>query len=165
MTTPDPYTAEARLCDNTGMISDERVTPGAPGTLLAQKLTYRQLLNNLRSHTSLAPYTGKPIRCTGSAHLAGEHFRCTSPAHNTTHAGASYLRDYAQAMTLQLATVDATDPAHNTAVATVHAAQTAADALATNPADPVAQAVIDLLQTMATPQAVTATLTTHSTAT
>lgn len=77
----DPYTAEVRLCDETGMVSDERVTPGAPGTILDPELTYRRLLNNLRGHTDLSPYTGPPFACTGSAHLAREHFRCTNPIH------------------------------------------------------------------------------------
>lgn len=76
-----PYTAEVRLCDDNGMVSDERVRGGSPGTTLDPKLTYRQLLNNLRGHTGLAPYTGDPFTCTGSAHLAREHFRCTNPRH------------------------------------------------------------------------------------
>lgn len=76
----DPYTTEARLCDDRGLISDEPVdmVSAAPG------LTYRRLLNNLRSHTGLPPYDGAPVVCTGSAHLAREHIRCTSPAHVTT---------------------------------------------------------------------------------
>lgn len=81
MSTVDPYTAEARLCDDDGVVSDNPVTPGAPGTAVSPGLTYRQLLNNLRRHKGMEPYTGEPFRCTGSAHLAGEHFRCTSPAH------------------------------------------------------------------------------------
>ena len=82
MTYIDPYTAEVRLCDDAGMVSDERVTPGAPGTILDPELTYRKLLNNLRGHTGLTPYTGEPFACTGSAHLAREHFRCTNPIHS-----------------------------------------------------------------------------------
>lgn len=78
----DPYTAEARLCDDASLISDNPVTPGAPGTAVSPGLTYRQLLNNLRGHTGLEPYTGEPFRCTGSAHLAGQHWFCTSPAHS-----------------------------------------------------------------------------------
>lgn len=77
----DPYTAEARLCDDSGMVSDERVPPGSPGTMLNPELTYRQLLNNLRAHTDLPPYTGPAFQCTGSAHLAGKHVRCTNPGH------------------------------------------------------------------------------------
>jgi hypothetical protein len=34
----DPYTAEVRLCDDAGMVSDERVAPGAPGTILEEAL-------------------------------------------------------------------------------------------------------------------------------
>lgn len=75
---PDPYTTETRLCDDAGMVSDELVTP--PNEFNPQ-LTYRQMLNNLRAHTGLAPYEGEPYPCTGSAHLAREHIRCTSPAH------------------------------------------------------------------------------------
>lgn len=80
----DPYTDEARLCDDSGIVSDSRVAPGSPGTMLDPELTYRQLLNNLRRHGGQEPYTGEDFRCTGSAHLAGQHFRCTSPAHTTT---------------------------------------------------------------------------------
>lgn len=82
----DPFTASARLCDDHGMVSDERVAPGEPGTVLNPALTYRQLLNNLRAHTGLPPYEGEPFWCTGSAHLAREHFRCTSPAHAANQA-------------------------------------------------------------------------------
>lgn len=84
MSQPSTYTMDARLCDDAGMISDEPVTPGAPGTQFDPQLTYRKLLNNLRAHTGLAPYTGAPITCTGSAHLAGEHIRCTNPRHYVT---------------------------------------------------------------------------------
>lgn len=80
-TLPDPYTMDARLCDDTGMVSDERVPPGAAGTAFDPELTYRQLLNNLRGHTGLPPYTGPAFACTGSAHLAREHVRCTNPVH------------------------------------------------------------------------------------
>ncbi len=80
----DPYTSEARLCDDAGMVSDERVTPGAPGTTFDPGLTYLRLMNNLRARTGLAPYEGPPIGCTGSVHLAGEHMRCTNPIHYTT---------------------------------------------------------------------------------
>lgn len=83
----DPYTMDARLCDNNGIISDQPVEPGSPGTTLAPQLTYRTLLNNLRRHTGLDPYTGEPFPCTGSAHLAREHIRCTSPAHTEAPAG------------------------------------------------------------------------------
>lgn len=75
------YTAEARLCDDVGLISDEPVAPGSPGTTFDPELTYRRLLNNLRHYTGLPPYTGPSVPCTGSAHLAGEHFRCTNPIH------------------------------------------------------------------------------------
>jgi hypothetical protein len=37
--------------------------------------------NNLRAHTGLKAVE-QPFRCTGHAHLAGEHIRCTSPAHD-----------------------------------------------------------------------------------
>lgn len=83
----DRYTMDARLCDDAGMISDEHVTLGAPGATFDPELTYRRLLNNLRAHTGLAPYTGPPIGCTGSAHLAGEHIRCTNPRHTTMFDG------------------------------------------------------------------------------
>lgn len=72
---------DIRLCDDEGMVSDEPVKPGSPGTLLDPTLTYRGVLNNLRAHTGLAPYIGDWFVCTGSAHLAGIEFRCTSPAH------------------------------------------------------------------------------------
>ena len=77
----DTYTAQARLCDDAGMVSDERVAPGEPGTAFDPELSYRQLLNNLRRHTGLPPYDGPAFRCTGSAHLARERFRCTNPLH------------------------------------------------------------------------------------
>jgi hypothetical protein len=38
----DPYTAEARLCDDVGMVSRERVPLGEPGTAFDPDLTYRQ---------------------------------------------------------------------------------------------------------------------------
>jgi hypothetical protein len=75
------YTSEALLCDDAGLVSTERVAPGAPGTTFDPELTYLKLLNNLRAHTGLPPYEGEPFRCTGSAHLAGEHMRCTNPIH------------------------------------------------------------------------------------
>lgn len=81
----DPFTMEVRLCDDNGMVSDERVEPGSPGTVFDPDLTYRKLLNNLRARNGSAdtrkPYEGEPFACTGSAHAAGEHVRCTSPAH------------------------------------------------------------------------------------
>lgn len=77
----DPYTMDAQLCDDAGLISDAAVAAGNPGTILDPQLTYRQLLNNLRARTGLGPYTGEPFRCTGSAHLAREHVRCTNPIH------------------------------------------------------------------------------------
>lgn len=82
---PDSYTMEARLCDDDGMVSDERVAPGSPGTAFDPDLTYRKLLNNLRARNgnpdARKPYEGEPFPCTGSAHVAGEHVRCTSSAH------------------------------------------------------------------------------------
>lgn len=81
---PDPYTMEARLCDDRGMVSDERVPPGNPGTIFDPELTYRALLNSLRAYTDLPAYLGEPFACTGSAHLARQHVRCTSPAHATS---------------------------------------------------------------------------------
>lgn len=68
-----------RLCDDRGMVSDERVPAGAPGTLLDPELTYRKLVNNLRAQTGLPPV--EEFHCTGSAHLAREVFVCISPAH------------------------------------------------------------------------------------
>lgn len=81
--TSDPYTMDARLCDDAGMVSDERVPRGEPGTALDPELTYRRLLDNLRAVGGLPRYTGPAFQCTGSAHLAGEHFRCTNPIHIT----------------------------------------------------------------------------------
>lgn len=75
------FTAEVRLCDDAGMVSDAPVKAGSPGTILDPELTYRKLLNNLRGHTGLPAYTGEPFPCTGTGHLAGEHFRCTNPIH------------------------------------------------------------------------------------
>jgi hypothetical protein len=76
---------EIRLCDDNGLVSDEKVEPGSPGTIFDPELTYRKLLNNLRARNSdpdaRAPYTDEPFVCTGSAHLAGQVFRCTNPAH------------------------------------------------------------------------------------
>lgn len=77
---------EVRLCDDAGMVSDERVQPGSHGTILDPDLTYRKLINNLRAHTGLPPYVGPPFPCTGSAHLAREVFRCTGPAHQRSTA-------------------------------------------------------------------------------
>lgn len=83
--TTETYTLELRLCDDAGMVSDEPVEPGSPGTLVSPDLTYRKLLNNMRARNNnpdaRRPYEGAPFPCTGSAHLAGEHIRCTSPAH------------------------------------------------------------------------------------
>lgn len=72
---------EIRLCDNAGMVSDERVEPGSPGLAFDPDLTYRKLLTNLRAASGLPASDWPEIHCTGSAHLAGEVFRCTSPAH------------------------------------------------------------------------------------
>lgn len=69
-----------RMCDDDGMVSNVRVEPGSPGTALNPDLTYLKLLNNLRSHGGHAPVE-ESFHCTGSAHLAAEHFLCTSPAH------------------------------------------------------------------------------------
>lgn len=81
----DPYTMEVRLCDDDGMVSDERVEPGSPGTQFDPDLTYRKLHNNLRARNTnpdtRKPYEGPPFVCTGHAHLGGEHIRCTGPAH------------------------------------------------------------------------------------
>lgn len=79
--TTDPYTMEARLCDDNGMVSRERVEPP---NVFNPDLTYLGQLNNLRARTyprgEHKPVT-EPFHCTGSAHQAGEHVRCTSPAH------------------------------------------------------------------------------------
>jgi hypothetical protein len=81
----DPYTTEARLCDDAGMVSDTPVEPGNP---FDPELTYRKQLNNLRAHTGLSPHEGPAFRCTGSAHLAREHIRCTNPIHAVTMAAS-----------------------------------------------------------------------------
>lgn len=86
----DPYTAHARLCDDTGMVSNKPVTPANP---FDPGLTYRQQLSNLRGHTGLDPYTGEPFPCTGSVHLAREHIACTSPAHRPGAAPSGSERD------------------------------------------------------------------------
>jgi hypothetical protein len=49
--TSDPYTADARLCDDDGIVRQG------------------------------AMHHGTNYPCTGHAHFAGEHYRCTSPAH------------------------------------------------------------------------------------
>lgn len=76
----DPFTLEARLCDDDGMVSHERTPPNA----FDAELTYMKQLNNLRAVSGHGPYEGEPFHCTGSAHLAHEHIRCTSPAHQQT---------------------------------------------------------------------------------
>lgn len=90
----DPYTLEVRLCDDAGLVSNERVEPGSPGTVLDPDLTYMKLLNNLRARNrnpdARKPYTGEPFVCTGSAHLAGEHIRCTGPAHQRLRMADAY---------------------------------------------------------------------------
>lgn len=72
-----------RLCDDAGMVSDEPVAGGFPGSQYG--LTYRELLNNGRAANGdpdhRRPYTGEPFPCTGSFHVAGVVWRCTSPAH------------------------------------------------------------------------------------
>lgn len=79
MSGTDPYTAEHRLCDDHGRISDELVE--GPKNPFDPDLTYRKQLNYLRAHTGLSPYEGKPFLCTGSMHLAGGHIQCTNPIH------------------------------------------------------------------------------------
>lgn len=75
----------ARLCDDAGRVSNERVDPP---NLLDAELTYLKQLRNLQSRTPNATrYTGEPFACTGSAHLAGEHIQCTSPAHTAQGTG------------------------------------------------------------------------------
>ena len=71
-------TTRLRMCDDDGMVSREMIDP--PPSFQPGGLDYLSLLNNLRSHTGLAPVT-EPFECTGSAHLAGTVFHCTSPAH------------------------------------------------------------------------------------
>lgn len=78
-----PYTMQVQLCDHEGLVSDEPVAPGSPGTVLDPQLTYRKLLDNLRAVTGLPPHVGLPFACTGSAHLAREHIQCTNPRHFT----------------------------------------------------------------------------------
>lgn len=73
----DPYTMEFRLCDDSGLVSYEKTPPN----LFAPGLTYIGQMNNLKSYTGEAPYTGAPFGCTGHAHLAVNHIRCTSPIH------------------------------------------------------------------------------------
>lgn len=77
----ETFTMYGQLCDENGLISDEY----APASTMAlgQHVTYRQVLNNLRAATSLPPYTGPALTCTGSAHLAGQHIKCTNPLHHT----------------------------------------------------------------------------------
>lgn len=75
----DPYTMEARLCDDQGLVSHE---PVRCPDMLRPEWTYLRQLNHLRARTpNAAPYEGEPFACTGSTHLAGEHIRCVSPAH------------------------------------------------------------------------------------
>jgi hypothetical protein len=83
----DPYTTEARLCDDEGMVSWEPVTDRKE--VEAEDTTYLKRLNILREKTYWArgekppePIT-EPFGCTGSAHLAGQYIRCTSRAHET----------------------------------------------------------------------------------
>lgn len=52
MTEPDPYTAEAQLCDDDGTVRGGRPHHG-----------------------------GTDYPCTGHAHTGGQHVLCTSPAH------------------------------------------------------------------------------------
>ena len=70
----DPFTLAIRLCDDAGMVSHEPVRDD-PATLDTSYLARLQRLN-----PSVALEIN-PFRCTGHAHLAGEHIRCTSPAH------------------------------------------------------------------------------------
>jgi hypothetical protein len=92
----DPYTAEACLCDDAGMVSDQRVPPGQPGTATDPDLTYRRLLNNLRAHTGLPRYDGPDFQCPGDAHLAREHFRCTNPCHTTDEEASREVRPFGE---------------------------------------------------------------------
>lgn len=81
----DPYTMDARLCDDEGMVSHE---PVADRKLLEREgTTYLDRLNNWRSvgaHIRGDEHfeaVTEAYRCTGHAHLIGEHMRCISPAH------------------------------------------------------------------------------------
>lgn len=78
----DEFDCAARLCDDQGMVSHERVDePHRPDE------TYLERLNRLRSYSgnpdARKPYTGEPFPCTGSAHLGGMHIQCSSPAHHS----------------------------------------------------------------------------------
>lgn len=68
------FTMEVRLCDEQGVVGHDQYAGRFDGT-------YLEFMNHLRSMTSLPPYEGAPLACTGSAHLAGERIRCTSPYH------------------------------------------------------------------------------------
>lgn len=57
----DPFTMEARLCDDAGMVSGE----------------YLDAYNRGRHSDDL----WSPFPCTGHAHIGRQHIRCTSPAH------------------------------------------------------------------------------------
>lgn len=81
MVTDDPYTVRARLCDDTGWVSDTPVE--GEDTL---DTSYLERHNRLRNESLIArgekaQITPERFMCTGSAHLAGQHIRCTSPAH------------------------------------------------------------------------------------
>lgn len=74
----DAYTMEMRLCDDEGMVSFTT-------SEINSEVSYLGIINGLRSNTKPfgehKPVT-EPFRCTGSAHLMGEHIRCTSPVHH-----------------------------------------------------------------------------------
>lgn len=62
----DPYTMEARLCDDYGMIAGE----------------YLKRFQRRRLFHGFDHYAGPELACTGHEHPGnGEHIRCTSPFH------------------------------------------------------------------------------------
>lgn len=75
---PDPYTMGQRLCDDSGMVSHEKV----PNLPTGYEPTYLEQFNFVRCHAGYRdkPQT-EPFSCTGSMHAGREHILCTSPAH------------------------------------------------------------------------------------
>lgn len=83
----DAYTASLRLCDYAGMVSHDPILEETAAPTCDR--SYLDRLNRLRRMTHASggervDDVTEPFACTGSAHLAGEHFRCTSPAHHGT---------------------------------------------------------------------------------
>ncbi len=76
MDLPEQY---LRLCNDDGMVSDDKVEPDSPGTTLQPDLTYLKRANILRSWTGRPPV--EAFHCTGWMHAAGGLFICTSSFH------------------------------------------------------------------------------------